>query len=107
MRKHWQLVHCAFSFCCYHASHVTTSTAHEPVEAAEPSGVPESDVTAYRAGTVEKNRCGTRDATAGVLASRAAGSMRVAGAVDYAEALLDRLVTTAPISSGAIPVQLA
>jgi SRSO17 transposase len=43
IRRHWQLVCCAFSFCWYHASHGAASTMHEPGEASEPSGVPASD----------------------------------------------------------------
>src|SRR6266704_1817332 len=34
IRRHWQLVCCAFSFCCYHHSHCSTDDAWLP----EPSG---------------------------------------------------------------------
>src|SRR2546426_6317601 len=50
MRRHWQLVCCAFSFCWYHASHGALSTAQEPLEASEPSGVPQSGVPAPSTG---------------------------------------------------------
>ncbi|MFL5661519.1 MAG: IS701 family transposase, partial [Ktedonobacteraceae bacterium] len=72
MRRHWQLVCCAFSFCWYHASHGAVSTAQKPLEASEPSVVPQSGVPTAQAGTGEKNQCGTRGATPGVLAGRAA-----------------------------------
>jgi SRSO17 transposase len=107
MRRHWQLVCCAFSFCWYHASHVAVSTAQKPLEASEPSIVPQSGVPADGAGTGEKNQRGASGATPGVLASRAAGGTRVAGAMDYAAALLERLVATAPTSCAATPAQLA
>lgn len=107
LRRHWQLVCCAFSFCWYHASHGALSTAQEPVEASEPSKAPQSDVPTRSAGTGEKNQRGTRDAAPSVLASRAAGSTRVAGAVDHAAALLERLVVTAPTSCVAAPAGLA
>jgi SRSO17 transposase len=107
IRRHWQLVCCAFSFCWYHASHGAVSTAQKPLEASEPSGVPQSGVPADGAGTGKKNQRGTRGATPGVLASRAAGGTRVAGAVDHAAALLERLVATAPTSSVATPAHLA
>ena len=53
MRRHWQLVYCAFSFCWYHASHVAVSTAQELLEASEPSVVPQSGVPASSTGTGE------------------------------------------------------
>jgi hypothetical protein len=54
IRWHWQLVCCAFSFCWYQASHGAVSTTHEPVEASEPSVVPEADVPALSVGAGKK-----------------------------------------------------
>ena len=107
MRRHWQLVCCAFSFCWYHASHAAVSTAHKPLETSEPPVVPQSGVPADGAGTGKKNQRGTTGATPGVLASRAAGGTRVAGAVDHAAALLAWLVSTAPTSCVAVPSHMA
>jgi hypothetical protein len=107
IRRHWQLVCCAFSFCWYHASHplaTTTEAAPEPLVPEAPSP---RDVPADGAGTGEKNQRGTKGATSGVLAGRAAGGTRVAGALDYAAALLERLVATAPTSCIATPASVA
>ncbi len=54
MRRHWQLVCCAFSFCWFHASHAAVSTAHKPLETSEPPVVPQSGVPAPSAGTGKK-----------------------------------------------------
>ena len=107
MRRHWQLVCCAFSFCWYHASHGALSTAQEPLEASEPSGVPQSGVPAPSTGAGEKNQRGTSDSSTDILAEGAAGGPRVVGAVDHATALLARLVATAPTSCVAAPAHLA
>ncbi len=107
MRRHWQLVCCAFSFCWYHASHGAQSMAQVPLEASEPSGVPNTGVPAEGAGTGKKNQRGTSGAAPGVLAGRAAGSPWVAGAVDHAAALLAWVVATAPTSCVATPTSLA
>jgi SRSO17 transposase len=107
IRRHWQLVCCAFSFCWYHASHPAANTAQEPGKGPEPSAVPEADAPASPAGTGEKNQRGTTSAAPGVLADRAARSARMAGAVDHAAALLERLVASAPTSCVASPARLA
>jgi SRSO17 transposase len=107
MRRHWQLVCCAFSFCWYHASHAEARTAHKPLEASEPPvGTPEG-VPADEAGTGKKNQRGKRRSTAGVLADGAAGSTRMVGALDHAAALLAWLVASAPTSCVTVPAQLA
>jgi SRSO17 transposase len=107
IRRHWQLVCCAFSFCWYHASQVTESTAHEPVEASEPSAVPPSDVPAPSVEAGKKKQRATSDSSTAILAEGAAGGTRVAGAVDHAAALLAWLVASAPTSCVATPAQLA
>ncbi len=83
MRRHWQLVCCAFSFCWYHASHAAVSTAHKPLEASEPPVVLQSGVPADGAGTGKKNQRGKRSSTAGVLADGVAGGTRMVGALDH------------------------
>jgi SRSO17 transposase len=107
IRRHWQLVCCAFSFCWYHASHMAESTAHEPVEASEPSGAPPSEGPAPSAGAGEKKQRSTSDSSTDLLAESVAGGPRVAGAMDHAAALLARLVATAPTSGFATPAHLA
>ncbi len=107
MRRHWQLVCCAFSFCWYHASHPEAFTTQEAKAPSEPEVPPQPSVPVDVAGTGEKNQRGKRDAATDVLAEGAAGGARMAGAVDHAAALLERLVATAPASSVATPAQLA
>jgi SRSO17 transposase len=107
MRRHWQLVCCAFSFCWDHASYpeaFMTQEAREPSELGVP---PQPSVPATSAGTGEKNQRGKREAATDVLAEGAAGGARMAGAVDHAAALLERLVATAPASCVAMPAPLA
>ena len=96
MRRHWQLVCCAFSFCWYHASHSTASTMQEAREPSKPEVSPQQSVPASAPGTGEKNQRGKRDAATAVLAEGAAGGARMVGALDHAQALLERLVATAP-----------
>ncbi len=107
IRRHWQLVCCAFSFCWYHASHSTASTMPEASEASEPEVPPQQSVPAEAPGMGEKNQREKRDAATAVLAEGAAGGARMVGALDHAQALLERLVATAPTASVATPAQLA
>ncbi len=107
IRRHWQLVWCAFSFCWYHASHPTALATQEAKGPSEPEAPHHASVPAAAAGTGEKNQRGKRNATTAVLASSAASSTRMAGALDPAQALLERLVVTAPTSSVATLALLA
>jgi hypothetical protein len=107
LRRHWQLVWCAFSFCWYHASHPMASPTQEAKAPSEPDAPLPSSVPADTAGTGKKNQRGTRRATAGVLAEGAAGSTRMVGTLDHAAALLERLVATAPTSTVAVSAQMA
>jgi hypothetical protein len=107
IRRHWQLVCCAFSFCWFHVSHSSSSTTGELHKPPEPEVLPGPDVPAGAAGTGEKNQHTTRSAATGVLAQGTASGTRVVGAVDYAQAILERLVVTAPTSCIAAPAQLA
>src|SRR5947209_989230 len=67
IRRHWQLVWCAFSFCWYHASHPSASVTHEAPS--EPEAPLHLNVPAEAAGTGEKNQRGTRNLATSVLAS--------------------------------------
>jgi hypothetical protein len=107
IRRHWQLVCCAFSFCWYHASHPSSNTMGEPLKPSEPEAFSQPSVPADAVGTGEKNQRGTRISAKGVLASGTASGTRLAGALDHAAALLERLVVTAPASCHAAPASLA
>jgi DDE superfamily endonuclease len=107
MRRHWQLVCCAFSFCWYHASHLAALTMQEAREPSELERPPQPSVPASSTGTGEKNQPGPKDAATAVLAEGAAGGARMVGALDHAQALLERLVATAPTSTIATPAELA
>ncbi|MBO0795678.1 MAG: hypothetical protein J2P36_32715, partial [Ktedonobacteraceae bacterium] len=81
IRRHWQLVCCAFSFCWYHASHPSSSTRDETRKCSEPEEL--SEVRAEAASTGEKNQHGKRQATTSVLAESTAFGTRMAGALDH------------------------
>lgn len=51
IRRHWQLVCCAFSFCWYHASHACSSTTQELLSPSEPEDPPPTSVSAASAET--------------------------------------------------------
>src|SRR5579863_5705291 len=107
IRRHWQLVWCAFSFCWYHASHPTAFATQEAKAPSEPEAPLHTSVPAEAAGTGEKNQRGKRSSASGVLARRTARGERLAGTVDHAQTLLERLVAFAPTSCRATPAQLA
>ncbi len=92
MRRHWQLVCCAFSFCWWHDSHPATAPAGRPDEDLAPQ--PAAD----EAGGRGKN---APPAPAGLLAGGAARRARLAGAVAHAPALLAQLVVAAPAARAA------
>lgn len=106
IRRHWQLVWCAFSFCWYHASHPSANATQEPREPKAPAVPLHSSVPAEAEGTGGKNQRGKRGAATGILARSVASSERLAGTLDHAAALLERLVATAPTFcvAGAAPL---
>jgi hypothetical protein len=105
IRRHWQLVCCAFSFCWYHASHPAASPTNELHKPSKAEDLPE--VPASAAGMGEKNQRGKRQAATGLLANGTASGTRMAGALDHAAAVLERLVVAAPTSCFAEPSSLA
>jgi hypothetical protein len=107
MRRHWQLVCCAFSFCWYHASHPEAFVMPEAKAPSEPQVPPQPNAPASSAGTGEKNQRGKREAAIDILAEGEASGARMVGALDHAAALLEWLVATAPTSSVAMPASLA
>jgi hypothetical protein len=54
IRRHWQLVCCAFSFCWYHASHPPCRPTEEAEESSGPQAFPPVSVSADAAGTGKK-----------------------------------------------------
>lgn len=98
IRRHWQLVCCAFCFCWFHASHPSANTALKASEPSELSAISPESVAADEVATGEKNQRGKRDSSTGLLASGAPSGTRLAGTLHHAQALLERLVATAPTS---------
>jgi len=86
IRRHWVLVCCAFSFCWYHMSR-SVESGDQPAPVA-----PVVEETTGRG----ENGAHAAASAAALLAGSAAGRPGVAGAVDHALALLDRVVESAP-----------
>jgi hypothetical protein len=107
IRRHWQLVWCAFSFCWYHASHPSASAKQEAREPSEPEAPLPTNGLADAGGTGKKNQRGNRSSATGILARSAASGERLAGTLDHAQALLERLVAIDPTSCRATPAGLA
>jgi SRSO17 transposase len=99
IRRHWQLVCCAFSFCWYHVSPPSSSPPNEPHRRPAPVVLPGSDVPAQAAGTREKNQRRKRQTTAGVLAEGTTSGTRLVRALDHAASLLASVVRSAPTRS--------
>jgi len=99
IRRHWQLVCCAFSFCWYHASHSCSSTTEDAREASEPPTSPEPEVAVDGIAPGKKNQQRNSISSTSVLAGGAAGRARVVGALDHAAALLASVVRAAPTTS--------
>jgi hypothetical protein len=92
IRRHWTLVCCAFSFCWYHHS--------RSAESGSQSG--ETQPGAEEASGGGENRDHARRTTAAaLLAGSAAGGPGLAGALDHALAVLDRVVESAPTGTTA------
>jgi hypothetical protein len=108
IRRHWQLVYCAFSFCWYHASHpCVPSMADQLPKPAEPEIPTETDGPTEAGNTGKKNQREHKHEAASVLADGTAGCTRLVGALDHAAAIVERLVVTAPTSCSAAPTSLA
>jgi SRSO17 transposase len=99
IRRHWQLVCCAFSFCWYHASHPFSSTTEDAREASEPPASHELEAAVDVTTTGEKNQQRNKISSTSVLAGGAAGRARLVGALDHAAALLASVVRAAPTTS--------
>src|SRR5205823_919958 len=99
IRRHWQLVCCAFSFCWYHASHPFSSTTEDAREASEPPASHELEAAVDVTTTGKKNQSRNTISSTSVLAGGAAGRAWVVGALDHAAALLASVVRAAPTTS--------
>src|SRR5205807_7530324 len=99
MRRHWQLVCCAFSFCWYHHSHSPTDHVWLPESSECQMIEQEEQVPQCDWGAGEKNERTHPRSTAPLLAKSPAKGESLVGAVDSAAALLEGLVHTAPASS--------
>jgi SRSO17 transposase len=99
IRRHWQLVCCAFSFCWYHISHPSSSTAGEPQKFPELGVPPDPDIQAEITGAGKKKQRGKRQAATGILADGLAGGTGMVGTLDHAAALLAGVVRSAPTSA--------
>jgi len=102
IRRHWQLVCCAFSFCWYHTSHPCSQVTAEGLELSEAEVPPHPNVPAPAVGTGKKNQRGNTRATTSVLADGSASGAGMVGALDHVAALLASLVRAAPTSSPAM-----
>ena len=96
IRRHWQLVCCAFSFCWDHVSHPPASTTEKAHQLPEPGVLPDQGGPTEVVETGGKNQHRKKQAASSVLATGTAGGSRLAGAVDYAAALLAGVVRAAP-----------
>jgi SRSO17 transposase len=102
IRRHWQLVCCAFSFCWYHASHPCSSAMEDAREASKLPVSPEPEVVVDMTATGKKNQPGNRISSTAVLAGGTTGCARVVGALDHASALLASVVRAAPTISSPV-----
>jgi hypothetical protein len=99
MRRHWQLVCCAFSFCWYHHAHAPASEPLTvPVQRA-PADKHEPEEAAAEPRVEEKKGARSVQTTAGVLAQSLASRQSLARTLGLAPAVLAGVVATAPTSA--------
>ncbi len=89
IRRHWELVCCAFSFCWYNQSHSPGDEAL-PQDCGQPAEPIDTDPATDEVAGRGENQ------TPGVVAGGAESGACVAGPLDNAVAVLERLVRTAP-----------
>ncbi|MCA1717470.1 MAG: IS701 family transposase [Actinobacteria bacterium] len=83
IRRHWELVMCAFSFCWWAYGRLPTDEQTEP----------ENDPS------LESAEGGKKEKTPGVLAGGIEGGKGVAGAVDHAQQILEGVLRDAPTTA--------
>ena len=103
IRRHWQLVCCAFSFCWYHQAHATTPISRTaPIQPS--SSVQQEPQETLREQRAEGKKGGRNvRTTTGDLAQSPTGSPSLARTLGLAPAMLARLVATAPTSPTPTP----
>jgi len=101
IRRHWELVCCAFSFCWYNQSHSVGDDASR--EAGMARQLADTDTTypatSQVAGRGENKHRERASETDGDVADGTTSGSCVAGALDNVVALLERMVASAPSSS--------
>jgi hypothetical protein len=104
MRRHWQMICCAFSFCWYHASHLCPEIfGKQPQEASDTAVLAFPTVPVQATGTGEKKQRGNARSTSGVLANGSADGASMVGTLGSAVALLESMVWAAPATCTATP----
>jgi SRSO17 transposase len=99
IRRHWQLVCCAFSFCWYHHSHFPADQAWLPENASCQTLEQSEQAPEGISGVGKKKKRASSRSTPPLLAPSPARGQSLAGTMDHAAALLAGLVYTAPTSS--------
>ena len=99
IRRHWQLVCCAFSFCWYHHSHSLTDQIRLPESSWCQTASQQEQPPEGISGVGKKNELLRGRSAPSLLAQRAPRGESLVGAVDSAAALLAGLVRTAPTFS--------
>jgi SRSO17 transposase len=99
IRRHWQLVCCAFSFCWYHVNNSPPPMMEASLPLPKPETLSERGTPTESMRMGEKNQHRKNQATARLLAKSTEDGSRMAGAVDHAAALLASVVRTAPTRS--------
>jgi hypothetical protein len=94
IRRHWQLLCCAFSFCWYHVSHPPKTEASLPLPESE--AFSERDTPPESTSRGKKKQHRNKQAASRVLAQSTASGARMAGASDHAATLLAGVVRAAP-----------
>lgn len=102
IRRHWQLVCCAFSFCWYHQGHIqahipATTSLEMPVQPLSTTKPEQQEIPGEQR-VREKKRDRNCATTAGELAQSSASGSRVARTLGLAPAVLARVVATSPTS---------
>jgi SRSO17 transposase len=98
MRRHWQLVCCAFSFCWYHHTHAPAAEPRTASVQSAPVALQEPEEVAGEQGTEGKKRTRRISTTTGVLAQSVASRQSLARTLGLAPAIVVGVVATAPTS---------
>src|SRR5437588_2789149 len=98
MRRHWQLVCCAFSFCWYHHSHSPIDQIQLPESGWCQTTSQQEQAPEIFSGGGEKNERLRGRSTPSLLAKSPAKGESLVGTMGHAAALLASLVRTAPSS---------